>query len=109
MRVSLCAFLLDEPGAALSSTGPLASGSSNDTSGLYHTACTLTVYASQPGVFPPDHARLASGWGSAFSGWGGAELAPTGTQNEASSAHDILLIQAFPGALQRLVGRSLPL
>ena len=34
---------------------------------LNHTACTLAVYASQPGL-PLHHARLASGWGPAFPG-----------------------------------------
>jgi len=34
---------------------------------LNPTACTLAVYASQPGL-PLRHARLASGWGPAFPG-----------------------------------------
>lgn len=33
-----------------------------------YKAFTLAVYASQPGVCPPDHARLASGWGLALAG-----------------------------------------
>ena len=38
-------------------------------SGLYHAACTLSVYASQPGS-PPDHATLDSGWWPALTGQG---------------------------------------
>ena len=38
-------------------------------SGLYHAACTLSVYASQPGS-PPDHAILDSGWWPALTGQG---------------------------------------
>ena len=34
---------------------------------LYHAACTLSVYASQPGS-PPDHATLDSGWRPALTG-----------------------------------------
>ena len=34
---------------------------------LYHAACTLSVYASQPGS-PPDHATLDSGWWPALTG-----------------------------------------
>ena len=34
---------------------------------LYHAACTLSVYASQPGS-PPDHAKLDSGWWPALTG-----------------------------------------
>ena len=34
---------------------------------LNHAACTLSVYASQPGS-PPDHATLDSGWWSALTG-----------------------------------------
>ena len=36
---------------------------------LYHAACTLSVYASQPGS-PPDHATLDSGWWPALTGQG---------------------------------------
>ena len=36
---------------------------------LYHAACTLSVYASQPGS-PPDHATLDSRWWPALSGQG---------------------------------------
>ena len=36
---------------------------------LYHAACTLSVYASQPGS-PPDHATLGSGWWPALTGQG---------------------------------------
>ena len=36
-------------------------------SGLHHAACTLPVYASQPGS-PPHHATLGSGWGPALAG-----------------------------------------
>ena len=38
-------------------------------SGLYHAACTPSVYASQPGS-PPDHATLDSGWWPALTGQG---------------------------------------
>ena len=34
---------------------------------LNHAACTLSVYASQPGS-PPDHATLDSGWWPALTG-----------------------------------------
>ena len=34
---------------------------------LYHAACTLSVYASQPGS-PPGHATLDSGWWPTFTG-----------------------------------------
>ena len=34
---------------------------------LYHAACTLSVYASQPGS-PPDHATLDSGWWPTLTG-----------------------------------------
>ena len=34
---------------------------------LHHAACTLSVYASQPGS-PPDHATLDSGWWPTLSG-----------------------------------------
>ena len=34
---------------------------------LYHAACTLSVYASQPGS-PPNHATLDSGWWPALAG-----------------------------------------
>ena len=36
---------------------------------LHHAACTLSVYASQPGS-PPDHATLDSGWWPALTGQG---------------------------------------
>lgn len=36
-------------------------------SGLYHTACTFPVYASQPGS-PPVHATLGTGWWPASPG-----------------------------------------
>ena len=38
-------------------------------SGLHHAACTLSVYASQPGS-PPDRATLDSGWWPALAGQG---------------------------------------
>ena len=38
-------------------------------SGLHHAACTLSVYASQPGS-PPNHATLDSGWWPALTGQG---------------------------------------
>ncbi len=44
-----------------------ASAPTRKLSRLNHTACTLAVYASQPGL-PLRHARLASGWGPAFPG-----------------------------------------
>ena len=34
---------------------------------LHHAACTLSVYASQPGS-PPDHATLDSGWWPTLTG-----------------------------------------
>ena len=50
-----------------SSAGLTASTPRLVLSRLYHAACTLSVYASQPGS-PPDHATLDSGWWPALTG-----------------------------------------
>ena len=50
--------------ATLTTSTPLLS-----LSRLYHAACTLSVYASQPGS-PLDHATLDSGWWPALTGQG---------------------------------------
>lgn len=44
-----------------------ASATADPISRLNHTARTLAVYASQPGL-PPNHARLATGWWLALAG-----------------------------------------
>jgi hypothetical protein len=62
-------------------------------SGLYHTARSLAVYASQGGLLHR-HARLASGWLAGLSGRG---WLPAGSQRKVSD-HLILLSQASPGA-----------
>ena len=64
-------------------------------SGLNHTARSLAVYASQPGL-PRHHARLASGYwpSSAGRGW-----LPAGSQRKVSAC-GFPLSQAFPGALK---------
>lgn len=67
----------------------------NCISGLYHTAYALAVYASQRGS-PLRHARLASGWWLASTGWGSI---PTGTLGRfLTCLHAIPLPQALPGA-----------
>ena len=48
-------------------------GSALCLSRLHHTACTLSVYASQPGS-PPDRATLDSGWWPALAGRGSHPL-----------------------------------
>jgi hypothetical protein len=53
-------------------------------SGLNNTACTLAVYASQPGS-PLDHARLASGWWPALTGRAARSSRPAGTLREVSA------------------------
>jgi hypothetical protein len=62
---------------------------------LNHTACTLPVYASQPGL-PPVHATLGSAWSPAFAGRG----YPAGFLRKVSVtfSHGILPTQALPGA-----------
>src|SRR5437867_502424 len=51
------------PSAVLKASAPPA----NPLSGLNHAACTIAVYASQPGS-PQLHARLASDWRPTFVG-----------------------------------------
>jgi len=51
------------PSASLTASAPAALMLSR----LNHTAYSLAIYASQPGL-PLHHARLASGWGLAFPG-----------------------------------------
>ena len=55
-------------GPAMWSSANLTTSTPHGTlSRLYHAACTLSVYASQPGS-PPDHATLDSGWWPALTG-----------------------------------------
>ena len=57
-------------GPAMWSSANLTTSTPHGTlSRLYHAACTLSVYASQPGS-PPDHATLDSGWWPALTGQG---------------------------------------
>ena len=57
-------------GPAMWSSAKLTASAPHGTlSRLYHAACTLSVYASQPGS-PPHHATLDSGWWSALTGQG---------------------------------------
>ena len=63
-------------------------------SGLYHAACMLPVYASQPGS-PPHYARLGSGCWPALPGEIGCSLGP---YTRFQLCHIILLAQALLGA-----------
>ena len=55
-------------GPAMWSSANLTTSTPHGTlSRLNHAACTLSVYASQPGS-PPDHATLDSGWWPALTG-----------------------------------------
>ena len=57
-------------GPAMWSSAKLTTSTPHGTlSRLNHAACTLSVYASQPGS-PPDHATLDSGWWPALTGQG---------------------------------------
>ena len=74
---------------------------------LNHAACTLSVYASQPGS-PPDHATLDSGWWPALTGQGFHLLGREDGFRHAypSTCHGLGLRQT-PGVLTPYVGLSL--
>jgi hypothetical protein len=94
-RWGLRARLLRRVGAA-AARKTTAAPASCFISRLNHTAHTLPVYASQPGL-PPSHATLGSGWSPAFAG----RARPAGFLCKVSvmSSHVVLLTQALPGAL----------
>ena len=68
---------------------------------LYHAACTLSVYASQPGS-PPDHATLDSGWWPTLTGQDSHLLGRVeGFQHVCPFTWPSPLHQASPGAIIR--------
>ena len=78
-------------GPAMWSSANLTTSTPHGTlSRLYHAACTLSVYASQPGS-PPDHATLDSGWWPALDRSG---LSPAGSRRRFPSCLSVYM--AFP-------------
>ena len=75
--------------------------SPHEISGLNHTACAPTVYASQGGL-PHHHARLVSGCRPALPGGVGYPLGPN-ARFRRCSCHLFLLAQALPGAISYLI------